>query len=96
MSALIWAPEALADVQRSYRFLAKRHPHAAMDAIGTIRSSLKTLESHPQTGRPAAEMPAEFREWLIPFGGSGYIVLYRFDGVNSIILAVRHQREAGY
>lgn len=96
MSTLIWAPEALADVERVYRFLAERHPQAAMDAIGAIRASLRTLESHPQTGRPAADMPAEFREWLIPFGGSGYIVLYRFDGVSAIILAVRHQREAGY
>jgi len=41
-------------------------------------------------------MAPEFREWLIPFGGSGYIALYHFDGSRALILAVRHQREAGY
>nr|WP_308339835.1 type II toxin-antitoxin system RelE/ParE family toxin [Thiolapillus sp.] len=37
-----------------------------------------------------------FREWLIDFGSSGYIALYRFDGETATILAVRHQKEAGY
>jgi hypothetical protein len=26
------------------------------------------------------EMAPEFREWLIPFGGGGYLVLYHYDG----------------
>lgn len=41
-------------------------------------------------------MAIEFREWLIGFGNSGYIVLYRFDGDRVSILAVRHQKETGY
>ena len=47
-------------------------------------------------GRPAEELEPEFREWLIDFGESGYIVLYRFEGQNAVILAIRHQKEAGY
>ena len=36
------------------------------------------------------------REWLIDFGQSGYVALYRYDGIKTIILAVRHQKEVGY
>ena len=41
-------------------------------------------------------MDPEFREWLIDFGDSGYVVLYRLEARVAVILAVRHQREAGY
>jgi hypothetical protein len=41
-------------------------------------------------------MEPEFREWLIDFGDSGYVVMYRFDGTTAVLLALRHQREAGY
>ena len=41
-------------------------------------------------------MDPEFREWSIDFGHSGYVVLYRFDGEIVAVLAVRHQKEAGY
>lgn len=41
-------------------------------------------------------MPPEFREWIIPFGHGAYVVLYRFDGQEVVLLAIRHGREAGY
>ena len=41
-------------------------------------------------------MPIEYREWIINFGDSGYVVLYRFDSSTACLLAVRHQPEAGY
>jgi hypothetical protein len=41
-------------------------------------------------------MEPEYREWPIPFGSIGYLALYRFDGQTAIIVALRHQREAGY
>ena len=96
MAALIWSPGALRDVQRLYRFLASKNPDAARRAVKAIRNGVKILAAHPAMGRPAAEMEPEFREWMIDFGDSGYITLYRYAGVNAIILAVRHQKEAGY
>ena len=57
---------------------------------------MRIVAAHAGAGRPAARMAPEFRETLIPFGDSGYIVLYRLEGDLAIILAVRHQREAGY
>ena len=96
MPRLIWSPPALAVVQRLYRFLAPKDEAAARRAIKTIRAGVKILAHQPEAGRPAEDMDPVFREWLIDFGSSGYIALYRFDGETATILAVRHQKEAGY
>lgn len=96
MSHLIWTPAALADVQRLYRFLATENADATRRAVRAIRSGVKILAHQPQVGRPVEDMGAEFREWLIDFGSSGYVVFYRYDGDRASILAVRHQGESGY
>lgn len=96
MPPLIWTPPALVDVQRLYRFLAPKDANAAQRAVQAIRAGVKILAHQPSVGRPVADMDPEFREWLIDFGSSGYVALYRFDGKTITILAVRHQREAGY
>lgn len=96
MPHLIWAPSALQDVQRAYRFLAEKNTDAAKRAAKTIREGVKILADQPEIGRPVEEMEPEYREWLIDFGDSGYIALYRYDGHVAVILAVRHQKEAGY
>jgi plasmid stabilization system protein ParE len=64
--------------------------------VRAIRQGVKTLAIHPEIGRPVDEMPPEFRERFVPFGQSGYLALYRYDGKTVAILAVRHGREAGY
>jgi hypothetical protein len=33
---------------------------------------------------------------VIPFGDSGYVALYRYDGALITILSVRHAKEARY
>jgi plasmid stabilization system protein ParE len=83
-------------VQRLYRFLAEKNTGAAKRAVKSIREGVKVLAHQPAVGRPVEDMEPEFREWLIDFGDSGYIALYRYDGETAVILAVRHQREAGY
>lgn len=96
MPRLIWSPSALEDVQRLYRFLAPKDKAAARRAIKAIRAGVKILSHQPEVGRPVEDMEPEFREWFIDFGSSGYIVIYRFNGETATILAVRHQKEAGY
>ena len=96
MARLIWTPQALRDVARLHEFLAAKSRAAARRAIRAIRQGVKALARHPEIGRTVKELPPEFREWLIPFGESGYVVLYRYDGALSAILAVRHAKEAGY
>lgn len=48
-------------------------------------------------GRPFLELPV-LRELVIRFGDSGYVALYRHEPADDAVyvLAVRHQKEAGY
>ena len=96
MSGLIWSRQALLDVQRLYRFLAMKNMDVAKRAIKTVRQEVKALGYQPGIGRPIEDMPDEFREWVIDFGDSGYVARYRIDADAVTILAVRHQREAGF
>ncbi len=96
MPRLIWSPAALRDVQRLYRFLADKNPPAATRAVRVIRDGVQIIADHPASGRPIEDMDPAFREWIIGFGDSGYVVLYRLHDDTAVILAVRHQREAGY
>jgi plasmid stabilization system protein ParE len=96
MPQLIWTPPALADVSRLHSFLSSKSPDAASRAVRTIRQGMRLLGQHPEIGRPVEELPPEFREWVIEFGQGDYVALYRYDGRQIVILAVRHGREAGY
>lgn len=96
MPRLIWTPHALADVQRLHRFLVLKEADAAKRAVAAIRMGVQILAQHPRIGRPIEDMDPEYREKLIDFGNSGYVALYRVDGDQIAILAIRHQKEAGY
>ena len=92
MSRLIWAPAALLDVQRLYRFLAPKNMDAAKRAVTAMRQGVRVLGQQPGIGRPIDEMPDEFREWIIDFGESGYVVRYRLVSNGVTILAVRQAK----
>ena len=70
--------------------------HAAKRAVTAIRQSVKVLSLQPGMGRPVEGMDNEFREWIIDFGDRGYVARYRSEVEKVIILAVRHQKEAGF
>ncbi len=46
--------------------------------------------------RESFRMNPEYRELVIGFGHHGYVALYRLDGGSAIVVAIRHQLEAGY
>lgn len=96
MPRLRWTPQSLRDVVRLHDFLVPKSREAARRAIKTIRDGVKVLGKFPEMGRPIEELPEEFRERVIDFGSGAYVVLYRYDGQEVVILAVRHGREAGY
>lgn len=96
MPQLKWTPQALADVERLYDFLAEKNPDAARRAVATIRQGVRILAKQGRLGRPIEDIPLEFREWIIDFGQSAYLVLYHFNGDEIVLLAIRHAREAGY
>ena len=96
MPRLIWSPQSLSDVQRLYRFLATKNIDVAKRAVMTIREGVQRIALQPNSGRPVDDMDPEYREWLIDFGESGYVALYRYDGTTAVILAVKHQKEVGF
>jgi len=96
MPRVIWSPRALLDLQRLHRFLAAKNPDAAQRALRAVRAGVKLLALQPGVGRPAPDMTQPWREWLVDFGDSGYVVRYRLDVQVVLIAAVRHQKEAGY
>jgi addiction module RelE/StbE family toxin len=95
MALVSYAPRALTDLQRLSDFLVESDPSAAARTIDLVVHAVAVLEQHPLIGRPAE---ADLRELVISRGKSGYIALYRYDGERDrvLVLAVRHQREAGY
>jgi plasmid stabilization system protein ParE len=95
MAELVYAAQALVDLERLGDFLRETDPQAAQDTAALIFDALEILTKHPEIGR---KVHFGQRELVISRGRTGYLALYRFlppiDRV--LILAVRHQREAGY
>lgn len=101
MPRLIITEGAAEGLERCRRFLNEKNPRASANAARTIARHLRILEKEPAVGRPDPvdpETDPETRELIIPFGDSGYVALYRLDPRRDavVVLAFRHQKEAGY
>ena len=95
MTYVAYSARALADLDRLFDFLAATDPAAAVDAAKVIVDAVRILERHRHIGRPVR---GRLRELVISHGRTGYVALYRvaLRGERIEVLAVRHQREAGY
>ena len=97
MPQVRFASAALRDQERLRDFLRPKNPAASRRAATAIIDSVQILERQPHIGRPVEDLPEEFREWLIDFGDSGYVARYRYEGGELVtVLAIRHQKEAGF
>jgi plasmid stabilization system protein ParE len=99
MARVVYSANALANLERAFKFLAEKDDGRAIDAAGSsakaIRSAVELLEHHPLIGRVVS---GKLRELVISFGHTGYVALYRFlpSRREVRILAIRHQRELDY
>ena len=95
MARLRYAPRATAAQERLAEFLLRADPAAALKTAELIVSAVEALADHPLLGRP---VELGYRELVISRGRSGYLARYRYDEAldEVLILAIRHQREAGY
>ncbi len=95
---LRFARSALDDLVRLTEFLVERSPDFANDAELAIRDAVEVLKRLPFVGRPAPQQgDLTLRELLVPFGTTGYLVLYRVGpGALVSVLAARHQLEGRY
>jgi plasmid stabilization system protein ParE len=91
-----WTENAGRGLERAYLFLAEKSEEAAIAAIKAIREKASLLERSPSAGRPADDLDPEHRELIVPFGASGYVLIYEVHEDHVLILAVKHQKEAGY
>lgn len=95
MARLALDEGAQSDLERLVEFLAASDPVAASETTALILDALSILERHPLVGRAAEE---GLRELVISRGRSGYVALYEYQEAADlvVILAVRHQKEAGF
>jgi plasmid stabilization system protein ParE len=96
MPSVKFSAGALRDLARLRTFLQGKNPIASQKAASTIIQSVTILAHHPQIGRPVEDMELGYRELVIGFGHYGYVALYRLNGDEVIVVAIRHQLEAGY
>jgi plasmid stabilization system protein ParE len=95
--------EAVEDLQRLEDFAIERElasespdwaaPQRALDAI---REGMRLLSWSPYSCRRAELGNGRSRELIVPFGGTGYIVLFEVVDDVVVVGAVRHQREEDY
>ena len=90
MPALIWHPDALADVGRLHQFLAQSNPAAARRGAAAIIKTAGRILQNPYLGVPRAE----FREWPAKFGKHAYVLRYFILETGDILITrVWHSRE---
>lgn len=103
MFQVVFSPEAEEDLMRLFEHAFARElssPTGDLDvpmrAIQTIRQACQFLAISPFSCRKASDGPFA-RELIVPFGASGYVVLYEITAAQRVhIGAVRHQRENDY
>lgn len=95
MVTVTYSARALADLDRLFDFLAAADSQAALAAAQPIADAIGVLERHPQIGRAVR---GRVRELVSSYGRTGYVALYRVTlrRRRVEVLAIRHQREAGY
>ena len=91
--------EAEADLLRLYGYLLERNPsggaHGAERALEAIAHGIELLHLFPYTCRKAVHDNPYLRELVIPFGASGYVVLFEIESGDLVtVRAERHLRES--
>jgi plasmid stabilization system protein ParE len=89
--------EAKEDLEQLFRFLLAQDLHAAGRAKDAISKGMEFLKDFPFACRKTTSENPFLREMIIPFGNSGYVVLFEIEDKTTVtILAIRHQRESDY
>ena len=95
MAEVIVSRNADADLDRLVAFLIDGEPAAALATYDLLLGALEVLRTYPTIGRP---VDGVLRELVISSGSTGYLAMYEYDARADqvVVLALRHQREAGY
>ena len=95
MTRWLVSVDAAQDLEELVDFFRTHQAEYAVETIDLILNALNILEQHPEIGRLVQH---HFRELIISRGKTGYVALYEYDEAADmvLVLAIRHQREAGY
>ena len=95
MTRWLISADAAQDLEELVDFFRTHQADYAVETIDLILNALNILEQHPHMGRPVQN---QLRELIISRGKTGYVALYEYDEAADVVLvlAIRHQREAGY
>ena len=95
MAEVVVSKGADADLERLVIFLGEMEPAGALTTYDLVLGALEVLRTYPSIGRP---VDGVLRELVISRGSTGYLALYEYDtrADRVVVLALRHQREAGY
>ena len=87
--------EAADELEALVDFLVSDMPEHAVRTVDLIMDALNILQDHTNIGRPL-QLP--LRELVISRGRTGYVALYEYDAQADVVvvLAIRHQQQAGY
>jgi addiction module RelE/StbE family toxin len=94
VAKIIYSSQALADLERISDFLSESGLNA-LETLDLIDEAITILVRHPLVGRQAE---SGLRELVISQGRTGYVALYSYEAEQDaiLVLAIRHQREAGF
>ena len=95
MTRWLISEDAAQDLEELVDFLRTHQADYAVETIDLILNALNILEQHPHIGQLVQN---QLRELIISRGKTGYVALYEYDEAADVVLvlAIRHQREAGY
>ena len=95
MARVVYSERALSDFESIFEFIADEDPSFAAETVSIIQDAITVLERHPLIGRA---VESDLRELVISRGKTGYVALYSYLDMEDVVLvlALRHQREAGY
>lgn len=92
---IIFDEGALDDLEEIFGFTREFDPEWAVSQVARIQRAVLVLDENPFIGR---RVSGEIRELVISSGKTGFIALCQYEELDDLvrILAVRHQRQAGY
>jgi plasmid stabilization system protein ParE len=90
---VVFRARAVADIERLRSFLEEENPIVANRVVSVLNDAAQSLSVFPNRGRPSG--PPGFRELIVPFGRSAYVLRYIHlqDIETVLILRVWHGRE---
>jgi toxin ParE1/3/4 len=84
----VWTRTALRGISRAYDYIFDFNPHGAALLAGALVAAADGLAAFPHRGRLLRD--TQVRELVVI---APYIIRYRLDGEEAIILRIRHTRK---